>query len=112
MMTIVKVPYVDAKKDRKEHVRYWFFRRNGRWWRLPGDPFSEEFAVEYQRLLKLTDVQAAAVADVPIDKRSYGPGTFGKLVRDYLGCGEYKQLGRRTKAEYKRVLEGLQKRHG
>ena len=89
---------------------YWFFRRNGQTWKLPGHPLTEEFVAEYQRLIALT--AATKPDDAAIDKRSYGPGTFGKLVSEYLVCGDYKQLKARTKAEYKRVLEDLQRSYG
>src|SRR5262245_23328673 len=112
MMTSVKLPYLEVQRDRKGREVYWYFRRHGRRWKLPGNPATEEFAAEYQRLMTTTDSQPAARAEPPLDKRAYGPGSFGKLVSDYLECGEYKQLKPRTKAEYKRVLEGLQQVHG
>src|SRR5262245_1832541 len=112
MMATVKIPFVDERRDRHGRTLYYYFRRNGRLWRLPSDPFSEEFAAEYTRLKALTDRQAASMADTPLDKRHFGVGTFGKLINDYLNCGEYKQLKPRTKAEYKRVLEALQRLYG
>jgi integrase len=33
-------------------------------------------------------------------------------VRDYLNSGDFKQLGERTKVEYRRVLEAMASRHG
>ena len=114
MMTSASLPYVDVRRDRNGRPTYWFFRRHGRLWRLPGQPLSEEFAVEYQRLIAYTHglVAAAETANAPLDKRTYPPGTFGALVREYLWCARFKQLKPRTKAEYTRVLESLQRLHG
>src|SRR5262245_17001184 len=112
MMTTVKLPYVKIQRDRKGKPIYWYFRRGGQQWRLPGEPFTEKFAAEYQRPLALTDGQVAPTHDSPLDKRSYGPGSFGALVSDYLTSGEYKRLKPRTKAAYRRVLESLQRLHG
>jgi hypothetical protein len=56
--------------------------------------------------------QAEIQPDAPFDKRSYGPGSLGRLVSEYLKSGEYVQLKPRTQAEYKRVLESLQPEHG
>ena len=111
-MTKVKLRYVEARRDRNGQLTYWYFCRNRRTWKLPGQPLSEEFAAKYQRLLVLTERPAATVGDAPLDKRSYPPGSFGALVRDYLGCARVKQLKPRTKAEYTRVLEALQLEHG
>ena len=111
-MTKVKLRYVEARRDRNGRQTYWYFCRNRRAWKLPGQPLSEEFAAEYQRLLALTDRLAVPPVAAPLDKRSYPPGSFGALVRDYLGCARVKQLKPRTRAEYKRVLEALQLEHG
>src|SRR5262245_5446260 len=115
--TMIKIQYVDRKRDRKRQWLY-YFRRNRQRWRLPGQPETIEFVTEYQRLLKLTS-SATALANVPFDKRSFAPGTFGRLVNDYLNSSEFKfgkkgkqPLGERTKAEYKRVLEKLQSVYG
>ena len=110
-MASVNLPYVKPQRDRAGRLAYWYFRHNGRQWRLPGTPLSEEFMLEYQRLLALTHADTAP-ENGAIDKRGYAPGSFGTLVNDYLGSGNFKQLKPRTAAEYKRVLENLQRQHG
>ncbi len=110
-MASVNLPYVKPQRDREGRLAYWYFRHNGRQWRLPGTPLSEEFMLEYQRLLALTHADTAP-ENGAIDKRGYAPGSFGALVNDYLGSGNFKQLKPRTAAEYKRVLENLQRQHG
>ena len=53
-MTQVELRYVKAERSRDGQVRYWYFRRSGRRWRLPGEPMSVEFMAEYQRLVAAT----------------------------------------------------------
>ena len=78
-------------------------------WELPSDPASEEFAAEYQRLLKETKPAPKLKA---ADRRSYVRGQFGALINDYLATGEFKTSRGRTQAEYTRVCEELQEAHG
>jgi hypothetical protein len=111
MMTSIKLPYVEVKRNRQGKPTYWYFRRNGGRWPLPGEPLSEEFAAEYKRLMALTDAEATSVPG-PIDKRTYGPGTFGALVAEYLRSAAYRAVKASTAAEYRRVLESLQHMHG
>jgi integrase len=110
MMTSIKLPFVEIVYGRDRRTRYWYFRRNKRRWRLPGDPMSEEFAAEYQRLLALT--KERGVTAPPPDRRSYGAGSFGALIADYLRSANFKEVKASTQAEYRRVLEGLQRLHG
>ena len=109
-MTSINLPYVNPERGRDGQIRHWYFRRNGQRWKLPGSPLSEGFAAEYQRLLKLTAPDAEAAG--PIDRRSYGPGSFGRLVNEYLASANFKQRKPRTAAGYRRVLEALQREHG
>ena len=53
-MTEFELPFVDAQKGRNGRVRYWYFRRSGRRWRLPGEPLSHAFMEEYRRLCAAT----------------------------------------------------------
>jgi hypothetical protein len=104
--------YVKAAPDRTGRQIYYYFYRHGKTWRLPGHPLSEEFVAEYRRLLAYTNAPPENSAAVPIDKRGYAPGSFGALVNDYLASSNYRELKPRTKAEYKRLLEILQRQHG
>jgi hypothetical protein len=107
-VTEFELPFVNAQRGRDGLVRYWYFRRGGRRWRLPGTPLSAEFMQEYWRLRGETDGSAQSQSERP----HHGPGSFGALVKDYLGSGQFKELKERTKAEYRRVLETLAERHG
>jgi hypothetical protein len=50
-MTKIDLPYVNAQRGRDGRARYYYFRRDGRRWRLPGEPMSSKFMEEYRRLL-------------------------------------------------------------
>ena len=105
-MAGVELRFVDAQRGRDGRVRYWYFRRNGRRWRLPGDPSSETFMAEYRRLLVTTNPAQ------PSDVGPWPPGTFGALVEDYFGSPEFKDLKPATQSMYRRVLEPIAKRIG
>lgn len=51
---MIKLKYVKMARGRNGCGSYWYFRRNGRHWRLPGAPGTVEFSHEYQRLLDTT----------------------------------------------------------
>jgi integrase len=92
-------------------VRHWYFRRNGRRWPLPGNPYTDaEAAAEYWRLHKETD----RGDDDPIagTAQRHGAGSCGALVRDYLASGSFREKKASTQAEYRRVLEALAEHHG
>ena len=109
-MVRLDLPFVKSERDRHGRIVYWYFRRNKRRWRLPGEPLSEEFMLAYYRLL--TDGAAASLPPPP-DRREYPRGTFGCLVNDYLGSGQFKaKLKPKTKGEYTRICEALQQGHG
>ena len=109
-MVKVELPFVDVRRDRRGRDTYYYFRRNGRLWRLPGEPSSPEFTTEYQRLKTLTDAEPSSEA--PTDRRDYPRGTFGALVNDFLASGQYKTNSPRTRGEYKRVCDALSAVHG
>ena len=97
--------FVDAQRDRSGRVQYYYFRRNGRRWRLPGTPPAEEFMAAYRALVEATAPAKALTQSNP-------PGSFGALVRDFLASGTFKEKKPSTQAEYRRVLEALATEHG
>src|SRR6516225_6728690 len=107
-MTQVELRYVDPQRGRDGRVQYWYFRRNGRRWKLPGTPLSVEFMEAYRDLIAETD----GAAQLQTERLRHGPGSFGALVRDYLASSEFKEKKDSTRAEYRRVLEALAERHG
>jgi hypothetical protein len=75
VMTQIELQYVDAQCGRDGLVRYWYFRRGGRRWRLPGEPGSPEFMAEYHRLLAVTGT-------APTSKGEVLRGSVAALVAD------------------------------
>jgi integrase len=106
----LQLKFVSVQRGRNGTVHY-YFRRNGRRWPLPrpGDPPSEEFLREYRWLVDETERAAGVVG--PADRR-FAPGTFGALINDYLGSGDFRDRKGTTKSTYRRVLERLQKAKG
>ena len=97
-MTKIDLPFVDVQWGRDGRVRYWYFRRDGRRWRLPGEPGSEEFLATYHRLLAETNSKPAP-ADVP-GTRSYPHGSIGRVILEYLASARFNQKKPRTQAEH------------
>jgi integrase len=105
-MTRVELPYVNAQRSRQGRPKYWYFRRNGRRWRLPDEPFSPAFMAEYQRLL------AATAPGTPTPAAALPPGSFGAVVLDYLASPEFRATRPSTQRMYRLVLERLAEMHG
>ena len=105
-----KLDFVNVQRGRDGVVRHWYFRRNGRRWPLPGNPYTDaEAAAEYWRLHKETDGGNKPIAGT---SQRHGSGSFGGLVRDYLASGSFREKKASTQAEYRRVLEALAEHHG
>ena len=101
----VELRYVKTERDRQGRVRYRYFRRNGRRWRLPAEPTSAAFMAEYQRLLASTHPPRATRGEHP-------PGSVSALARDYYASPEYRNRKPRTQEQYRRVLDALVGRYG
>jgi integrase len=105
-----KLNFVNTQRGRDGAVRYWYFRRDGRRWRLPGNPYTDsEAAAEYWRLHRETDRGTPHVVGAA---ERHAAGSFGRLVRDYLASGSFRDKKHSTQAEYRRVLEKLAEVHG
>ena len=105
-MTKIDLRYVKPERDRQGRVRYWYFRRNGRRWRLPGEPLSEEFMADYHRLKAATEPAPAS------GPQTYPPKSFGALVADYFASPEFRDRKPNTQAMYRRIIEPLAEKHG
>jgi len=101
-----EMPFVERGKGRDGRVRYWYFRRNGRRWRLPGTPLSEVFMEAHRRLVALTEPSPGAAP------RGYMPGSLGVLVDDYFASPEFRTKKLSTQKIYRQILEPLAERHG
>jgi integrase len=93
-------------RDRHGIVKYYYFRRNGRRWRLPGEPTSEEFQAEYRALVAATEPAQ------PSRPAGYAPGTLGALVIDYFASAKFMNLRPSSQKMYRLVLKPLVERHG
>jgi integrase len=105
-MTDLELEFLDAQKDRNGRVRYWYFRRAGRRWRLHGEPGSREFMAEYWRLCAATEPMPSPGPQVHLR------GSFGALVDDYFGSPEFRDRRPNTQKIYRLVIEPLAERHG
>jgi integrase len=108
-MADVRLPYVDAQRDRSGRVRYYYFRRAGIRQRLPGEAGSVEFAEAYQALLT---TKSDSCSDPATDRRDYRAGTFGALANDYLGSATFREKAASTQALYRRILDKLSAENG
>ena len=104
-MTEFELPYVNKQRGRDGRIRY-YFRRDGRRWRLPGEPLSEEFMAEYWRLRAATEPRS------PL-RPALLPGSFAALVADYLASKtEFGEKKPSTQRIYRMILEPLAEAHG
>jgi hypothetical protein len=104
----VNLPYVKAAKDRQGQVKYWYFRRNGRYWKLPGEPLSPQWQAAYARAKAASEPQAAASV------RSIRPieGSLKALATEYYASPEFRERSENTKRIYRIVIDRLVDKHG
>lgn len=83
----------------------YYYRRNGKnWGRLPGEPGSIEFAMEYERI-NATFFRPGSAPSVP--------GTFAHMVESYLCSAEFsRNLKPKTQAAYRYDLDLLRRAFG
>jgi integrase len=105
---VVDLPYCKPEKDRQGRIAYWYFRRHGRRWRLPGEPLSEAWLTEYSRLKAETD----AAAQPATERQAYPPKSFGALVLDYYASPEFRDRKPNTQTMYRRIIDPLVARIG
>jgi site-specific recombinase XerD len=98
--------YVKPERDRHGRVRYWYFRRNGRRWRLPDRPGSPAFVAEYARLLAATEPAK------PTGAHEHPPGSIGAVILEYFEEPEFTDRKLNTQRIYRLILEQLAERIG
>jgi site-specific recombinase XerD len=86
-------------------LRY-YFRRNGKSYRLPDDPRSRPFLDAYSTLLVDT-----ARGELP-QRVAPGEGTFAALALLYYGSAEFKGRSPATKSKYRRIIDKFCEEHG
>src|SRR3954470_630078 len=108
-MADVPLKYVDAQRDRRGRLKYYYFRRGGVRHRLPDEPGTVEFAETYQALLGELSKNCA---DPATDRRDYPRGSFGALALAYLASATFKEKAASTQTLYRRVLDNLSAENG
>ena len=88
---MVKKKLFTAQKKVKGKT-YQYFRKDGKYIRLPDDPTSEEYDKAYWALMR---------GDGPLSQRY----TFDKLILSYKLSPKWEKLASRTKKDYSKVLE-------
>lgn len=97
-MSKIRLKYVDRFTDRHGSVRYYFRRGKGARVPLPGLPGSSEFMAAYQ--------SAADGIEPPKAKPQRGePGTFDRLISDYLVSSDFARMKQTTQQHYRATLE-------
>ncbi len=89
-------PYV-APVQRKGRT-YWYFRKDGKYIRLPDDPDSREFDTKYW--------------EIRSGKTALSKTTFETLIVSYYQTPKFKNLKASTQAEYRRTLELIREKNG
>ncbi|HIE69494.1 MAG TPA: hypothetical protein EYP98_04660, partial [Planctomycetes bacterium] len=110
IMTSVTLRYVQAKRDRHGVLKYWYFRHKGRLVRLPGAPLSAPFMARYHELV--AEIETGPMVADGTPGRNVQPGSFGRLIKDYLESGNFKEKAPRTQALYRAILDKLSVEHG
>jgi integrase len=103
---VVDLPYCKPERGRDGVVRYWYFRRHGRRWRLPGEPLSAEWLAEYSRLKAETEPQPAVASITPI------PGSLKEVAVSYYSSPEYRNLKPKSQRTYRFAIGALVERDG
>lgn len=103
-----ELPYLKAERDRQGRIGYWYFRRNGRRWRLPGERHSEEWLAEYARRKAQTDAEAKPACELA----AYPPKSIGALALDYYASPEFRARKPSTQRMYRRCIDAVVKDAG
>lgn len=103
-MTILRLAYVQAFKDRHGRMRF-YYRRGGTRFPLPGRPGEVEFMTAY--------ADAAAQFATPKQSGSRAaPGTIDAVAEAYLSSSEYKSLTDMTRRTYRSTIDRFRDLHG
>jgi integrase len=104
-MVALELAFVNVQRDRNGRIKYYYFRRAGRRWRLPGEPLSQEFMEEYRRLLKATEPSTPT-------SQACLPGSLSALAADYFASPEFRDRKPNSQKIYRLIIEPLVERNG
>jgi integrase len=100
---LIRLKYVHVFRDRTGKIRH-YFRRGKQRVALPGLPGSKEFMNAYNGCLEGYTLD---VASPPLGRRS-----FATLAAAYYRSPNYLALSPASRAQYRRVLDNFNERHG
>lgn len=100
-MTKIRLKYIKEYERNGETYRY-FRRRGCQPTRLPGQPGSREFNAAYE----------AALHEKPLPASRHDEGTMGRLITEYFGSADFRNLKPRSRKAYRIVLDPITKHHG
>ena len=106
-MTTLRLPYVQAMKDRYGRPRYYFRRPGFKRVTLPGPVGSKAFMDAYQAAL---DERTAPKNEVAVYRTR--PGSISALVVAYYASAEFQQLRPITQSTYRNVIDRFRAEHG
>ncbi|MFC6489693.1 site-specific integrase [Nitratireductor sp. GCM10026969] len=104
----IDLPYIEKNRSRHGRMRYFFRFQGKRYGRLPDDPESEAFAVEYWK--KRNMVEAGALPDDEKKDDLKGrpqPGTFRWLCTAYLASDAFRRLDKTTQAKRRAIIDSM-----
>jgi integrase len=112
-LTLLRLRYVHAFKDRHGTTRH-YFRREGCKpdVALPGLPGSVEFMRAYQQALAASEARLGSKAPTEIGASRTKAGTVSAAVSCYFSSHAYQELADGTRKARRRALERFRERHG
>jgi integrase len=105
-MTRIRLPYVNAFRDRHGKLRHVFRRRGFKKVPLPGLPGSEEFMAAYQAVL------AGVESKLEIGAGHTKPGTVNAAIVGYYTSTVFQEMSAGSKKQYRSILERFRNAHG
>jgi integrase len=104
----IKLPaYVDRFVDRYGHARFYFRRKGGPRFPLPGLPYSVEFMAAYAAALEGQATARGAGSDRVL------PGSIDELIADYYGSDQWlSELSDGSRKFRKAILESFREKYG
>jgi hypothetical protein len=98
-----RLAYVETVRAANGTI-YLYYRRGGRRIALPGPEGSEAFQLAYEH--------AERLFEGPPDRGGSGRHTVDDVIAAYLDSADYRQLAPKTRADYRRVLDGFRGHFG
>lgn len=105
-MTRIRLPYVNAFRDRHGKLRHYFRKRGSDKIPLPGLPGSDEFMAAYHAALAGVD------AKQQIGSARTKPGTVNAAIVGYYTSAVFQEMASGTKVQRRAILERFRNANG